>query len=174
MTSISRAQELIEYAFDMPVTTSLDETDHEIVALLKENARRTFGDIGSRVALSPTAVKRRVDRLEEAGVITGYTATVDETLMGRPLVVFTELRISGTSDVRELVSVTAKLPEVEAIHVTAGDPDFLVALRVKDMSRLMAVINNLRRTRRVSSTKSLVVIDSWYRPQGTRSEDAPH
>ena len=55
----------------------MDGIDRKIIALLRENARRSFQDIGEQVSLSAPAVKRRVDRLEESGVIKGYTATVD-------------------------------------------------------------------------------------------------
>ena len=61
---------------------NLDEIDQQIVALLRENARRSFQDIGSRVSLSAPAVKRRVDRLEEAGVIRGYSAVLDHVALG--------------------------------------------------------------------------------------------
>ncbi|MEA2177576.1 MAG: Lrp/AsnC family transcriptional regulator, leucine-responsive regulatory protein, partial [Solirubrobacteraceae bacterium] len=57
----------------------LDAVDHEILGLLSEDARRTLSDIGERVALSAPAVKRRIDRLERLGVITGYTAVLDHT-----------------------------------------------------------------------------------------------
>ena len=60
----------------------LDEVDQQIVALLRENARRSFQDIGSRVSLSAPAVKRRVDRLEQAGVIRGYSAVLDHVALG--------------------------------------------------------------------------------------------
>ncbi len=146
----------------------LDQTDREIIALLQENARRTFGDIASRVSLSAAAVKRRVDRLERTGAITGYTATIDEAVLGRPLVAFTELRITGTTEVHDVVEIAAKLPEVEAVHVTAGDPDFLVAMRVADTKRLMELLNELRNTKRVTGTKTLVAVDSWYRPPAVR------
>jgi DNA-binding Lrp family transcriptional regulator len=147
----------------MPGSVELDETDREIVHLLQENARRTFGDIATYVSLSPAAVKRRVDRLERTGAITGYTATVNEAVMGRPLVAFTELRITGSADVEELVGIAAKLPEVEAVHVTAGDPDFIIMMRIADTKRLMELLNVFRKTKRVSSTKTLVAIESWYR-----------
>ena len=60
----------------------MDEIDQQIVALLRENARRSFQDIGKRVSLSAPAVKRRVDRLEEAGVVRGYSAVLDHTALG--------------------------------------------------------------------------------------------
>ena len=60
----------------------MDEIDQQIVALLRSNARRSFQDIGGRVALSAPAVKRRVDRLQSAGVIKAYAAVVDPAAMG--------------------------------------------------------------------------------------------
>jgi DNA-binding Lrp family transcriptional regulator len=60
----------------------MDDIDRRIVALLRENARRSFKDIGEDVNLSAPAVKRRVDRLEDDGVIRGYTAIVDPAAFG--------------------------------------------------------------------------------------------
>ena len=77
----------------------LDAVDHAIVDLLTEDARRTLSDIGERVALSPPAIKRRIDRLEGLGVIAGYTAVVDHAQLGRPLQAFCELRFAGTTSV---------------------------------------------------------------------------
>src|ERR1044072_4057895 len=62
----------------------MDGIDRRIVALLRENARRSFQDIGARVALSAPAVKRRVDRLEADGVIRAYAAVVEPSAMGWP------------------------------------------------------------------------------------------
>ena len=60
----------------------MDQIDRRIVALLQENARRSFQDIGGKVSLSAPAVKRRVDRLEEDGVVTGYSAAIDPETFG--------------------------------------------------------------------------------------------
>ena len=72
-----------------------DETDQQIVALLRENARRSFQDIGARVSLSAPAVKRRVDRLEADGVIRGYAATIEPTAFGWHSHAFVELFCEG-------------------------------------------------------------------------------
>ena len=61
---------------------AVDATDRKIVALLRQNARRSFQDIGGKVGLSAPAVKRRVDRLQSEGVIRGYTAVVDPHAYG--------------------------------------------------------------------------------------------
>jgi DNA-binding Lrp family transcriptional regulator len=139
----------------------LDGTDREIVALLREDARRTLSDIGKRVSLSAPAVKRRIDRLEQLGVIVGYTAVVDEAKVGRPLEAFTELRFRGDTKVADIAGVARGLPEVQAVFTVAGDPDALVWMRVKDVKDLTRVIDQLRRSGQVTGTKTLMVLDTW-------------
>lgn len=142
---------------------TLDRTDHEILALLEDNARRTMGDIAQRVALSTSAVKRRIDRMEEAGVIVGYTVVVDQAKVGRPIQAFTEVRFAGTADMGEIRTTAIRLPEVQAVFTTAGDPDALVWIQVRDVERLGQVIEQLRRSGRVTGTKTLIVLGSWTR-----------
>ncbi len=142
----------------------LDDTDHRILELLTANARRTMADIAGQVALSASAVARRVDRLERLGVITGYTVRVDHAKAGRPIEAFTEVRFAGTADLGEIRTSATRLPEVQAVFTTAGDPDALVWLRVPDVSRLGHVIEELRRSGRVTGTKTLIVLDTWTRP----------
>lgn len=136
----------------------LDETDRAILDLLAENARRTLGDIGQRVRLSAPAVKRRIDRLEAAGVILGYTTRVDHAKLGRPLEAFTELRFSGDARVDAIASIGQGIPEVEAVFTIAGDPDALVWIRVSDVHELKRVIDRLRSTGEVIGTKTLMVL----------------
>jgi DNA-binding Lrp family transcriptional regulator len=136
----------------------LDETDRAILDLLAENARRTLGDIGQRVRLSAPAVKRRIDRLEAAGVILGYTTRVDHAKLGRPLEAFTELRFSGDARVDAIASIGDGIPEVEAVFTIAGDPDALAWIRVSDVHELKRVIDRLRSTGEVIGTKTLMVL----------------
>ena len=73
----------------------MDATDRRIVALLRENARRSFSDIGKHVHLSAPAVKRRVDKLELEGVVLGYTAIVDPKAFGWTAEAFVDLYCEG-------------------------------------------------------------------------------
>jgi Lrp/AsnC family leucine-responsive transcriptional regulator len=141
-------------------TPELDATDLEIVQLLREDARRTLADVGERVSLSAPAVKRRVDRLERDGVIIGYTALVDHALLGRPLQAFTELRFAGNLPVDQIAGIAADIPEVQTLFTTAGDPDALAWIRVRDVDDLKRVIDLLRRSGRVTGTKTLMVLGS--------------
>ena len=142
----------------------LDEVDHQLLVLLTENSRRTLAELAAKVNLSPSAVKRRVDRLERSGVITGYTAVVDHAKAGRPIEAFTEVRFRGSEDLHQIQATAAELPDVQAVFTTAGDPDALVWLRVSDVARLGHVIELLRRSGRVTGTKTLIVLDTWTRP----------
>ncbi|WP_238534780.1 Lrp/AsnC family transcriptional regulator [Gordonia polyisoprenivorans] len=75
----------------------LDDVDLQLLALLSDDGRATFSDLSSRVNLSVAATKRRVDRLRAQNVITGFTATIDQAALGRPVEAFTEVRYVGTS-----------------------------------------------------------------------------
>lgn len=144
----------------MAPEADLDGTDREIIDALLKDGRRTLADIGKTVSLSAPAVKRRVDRLEDDGVITGYTARIDHAKLGRTIEAFTELRFAGKTKVADIAGVAADLPEVEAVHTIAGDPDALVHLRVRDVADLTRVIDLLRRSGRVTGTKTLIVLAS--------------
>jgi Lrp/AsnC family leucine-responsive transcriptional regulator len=154
---------------------NLDGTDHEILDLLTRDARRTIADIAEQVSMSAPAVKRRIDRLESLGVITGYTTVVDHTKLGTPLRAFVELRFVGNTKVADIAGVAKGLREVDAVFTIAGDPDALVSLRVRDVSHLVSVIDQLRRTGLVTGTKTLMVLDTWAgHPQQNEPERKPN
>ncbi len=141
----------------------LDATDHEIITLLCADARRPLADIAKRVHLSSPAVKRRLDRLERLQVIIGYTARVDHAKLGRPLEAFTELRFVGSTPVDQIARIAEDIPEVQAVFTTAGDPDALAWIRVKDVADLKRVVDDLRRSGRVTGTKTLMVLGTSAR-----------
>jgi len=96
-------------------------------------------------------------------VITGYTALVDHARLGRPLQAFTELRFAGNLPVDEIAGIADDIPEVQTIFTTAGDPDALAWIRVRDVDDLKRVIDLLRRSGRVTGTKTLMVLGTSTR-----------
>lgn len=142
----------------------LDDIDERIIALLRDDARRTITDIAGRVNLSSAPVKRRIDRLERLGVITGYTVSVDHAMIGPSIEAFTELRFAGNADIDEILGEVERIPEICEVFTMAGDPDALLRIRVSDVEHLKTVVNRLRRTGRVTGTKTLMVLDRWSRP----------
>src|SRR5215217_3195345 len=102
-------------------TREMDDVDRKIVALLRQNARRSFQDIGGKVALSAPAVKRRVDRLEADGVIRSYAAVVDPASMGWHTHAVVALYCEGRMSGGEVRAAVERHPEVEAAYTVAGE-----------------------------------------------------
>ncbi|CAM03345.1 DNA-binding Lrp family transcriptional regulator [Saccharopolyspora erythraea NRRL 2338] len=141
----------------------VDAVDHSILRLLREDGRRTFSEMAAEVGLSVAAVKRRVDRLRDVGVITGFTVQIDHSKLGWAVEAFTELRYLGTTGAGEIVQTASALPEVQAVFTIAGDPDALIWLRVRDVNHLQQAIERLRRSGKVTGTKTLMVLGTWMR-----------
>jgi Lrp/AsnC family transcriptional regulator, leucine-responsive regulatory protein len=141
----------------------LDSLDYAILDLLRENARRTVADIASRINLSAAPVKRRIERLERLGVIVGYTLLVDHGTLEGTVEAFTELQFLGNADFDDIVASTSEIPEVRELFTTAGDTDALARIRVNDIEHLKYVVNRLRRSKHITGTRTLIVLDSWKR-----------
>jgi Lrp/AsnC family leucine-responsive transcriptional regulator len=140
----------------------VDAIDREIVTLLRTNARMPVSEIARRVGLSGAPVSRRIERLETDGVIQGYVAIVNDGAMGE-LDAFTEIRLTGGTETREIEEIARRVPEVQQYYTIAGDPDGLVRFRVRNVDHLQRVVNAIRRTGIVAGTKTLIVMSAWDR-----------
>jgi Lrp/AsnC family leucine-responsive transcriptional regulator len=142
------------------VTT--DAIDRQILAILRRDGRAAVSDIARAVGLSSAPVSRRIERMERTGVIRGYTALIDDQQSGS-LEAFTEVRLAGGIETGELGEIVRDVPEVQEFFTIAGDPDALVRMRVDDVDHLQRVVNALRRTGKLTGTKTLIVMHTWNR-----------
>jgi Lrp/AsnC family leucine-responsive transcriptional regulator len=140
--------------------TGVDDVDRQIIDLLLENARATATDLAAAVSLSPTAVMRRLRRLENAGVITGYTVQVDWAKLGQGLEALIEVRFAGRTRPSTMDEITSALPEMLATLTLGGSFDVAMWVRVRDVAHLKQVIDTLRTNRNVSDTRSHIVLAS--------------
>ncbi len=138
--------------------TEIDEIDRRILELLTQDGRRSASEVGRSVGLSPAAASRRIDRLERLGVIVGYRAVLDHARLGREIEAFIELRFVGSSQVDDIESTVAGLSEIVEAFTTAGDPDALVRVRVSDLDQLKHIVDRIRRTGKITGTKTLIVL----------------
>ena len=163
------------YVLSVP-SRDLDAVDERILGLLVDDARRSASEIGRLVGLSPAAAKRRIDRLEQRGVIRGYTAILDHAKLGGDLEAFTELRFASGTQVDDIDRAVAGLPELVESFTLAGDPDAIVRLRVGDVEHLKGTIDRLRRGHRggakIIGTKTHIVLGSSTGPGGRARESA--
>ncbi len=140
----------------------MDDTDIKIVALLRENARRSFQDIGRHVHLTAPAVKRRVDRLERDGVILGYTAVVDPVAFGWHAAAFVDLYCEGRMPAAEIRRAVEGEPGVVAAHTVAGEASAHLHVLAQDTKDLEQVLERIRATDGVTRTVTEVVLSTLF------------
>ncbi|MEV5610600.1 Lrp/AsnC family transcriptional regulator [Streptomyces sp. NPDC052225] len=115
---------------------ALDPIDRDILRLLREDGRLTNVELARRVGLSPPPCLRRVRRLEEAGIITGYRASVDHEALGGGLevMVSVEVSMSDLKTLADLEETLAGYEEVVEFRRLFGRPDYLLRVLVADYS----------------------------------------
>jgi DNA-binding Lrp family transcriptional regulator len=140
----------------------MDEVDEKIVALLRQDARRSYLDIGRHVHLSAPAVKRRVDRLERAGVILGYTAIIDPRAFGWHAEAFVDLYCEGTITGEAIKRGVEREPGVVSAHTVAGEASALLHVQAQDTPRLEQVLERIRAVPGVTRTVTEVVLSTLF------------
>jgi DNA-binding Lrp family transcriptional regulator len=135
-----------------------DDLDSKIIAYLVENARASFGDIGSRVGLSAPAVKRRVDRLLATGVIRGFAAQIDDEALGATTEAFVELSCRSRTNPAHIREMITGLPGVVAAYTVTGDADALVHVKTTSTAELEAVVERIRAHQNAERTKTTIVL----------------
>jgi DNA-binding Lrp family transcriptional regulator len=132
----------------------IDETDQKLMHLLRENARMPVTELARRLHLARTTVQARLDRLEQTGIIAGYTlragAAAGPALRATVLVSI-EPR-SGPSVLTRLKS----LPGVEVVHTTSGRFDLLVQVSAATTTGLDNTLDEIGAARGVKSSESLI------------------
>jgi DNA-binding Lrp family transcriptional regulator len=140
----------------------MDAIDRTIVALLRENARRSFQDIGGRVSLSAPAVKRRVDRLEQAGVIRAYAALVDPAAMGWQTHAVVALFCEGRMAAAEVRAAVEGHLEIAAAYTVAGEASAILHVRAADTAHLEEALERIRDTPGIIRTQTQVVLSTLF------------
>lgn len=138
----------------------MDAIDGNILTLLQENARRSFSELGRAVGLSTNAVAARVRRMEDDGVILGYTVLTGAEALGPRggLEVFIDVRLDAGLDGESFTERVASLPQVlEAVHVT-GPYDYLLRAQVPDTGALDALLRRLKRECGAVQTQTRVAL----------------
>ena len=151
----------------------LDRIDLKILDVLQREGRISMTELAGRVGLSATPCSERVRRLEREGVITGYHARVDPRALGKPLLVFVEIKLSMKSaDVFDRVKKELLfVPEVMECHLVSGDFDYLIKARIGEMGEYRQLLGQiLLKLPAAIESRSFVVMEevkeSLYLPPG--------
>lgn len=144
----------------MQPSRPLDDVDRSILALLRDNAKLTFGEIGAEVGLSSTAVKRRVDRLQRDQVIVGYGARIDPRALGEGIEALIEVYCADRTAPADIGRSLVGLPQVISAFTVSGEADAVVRARVESIADLERFVERLRRDPNVVRTKTLLVLST--------------
>ena len=114
----------------------MDSIDRKILAIVQQDASLPVADIAARVNLSPTPCWRRLQKLEEAGVIERRVALVDPQALGLDVTVFVEIESPDHSKhwLDGFAAVVSEMPEVMEVYRMAGDVDYLLKITVPNMA----------------------------------------
>ena len=114
---------------------SLDAYDRKILDILSKEGRISVTDLAPRVGLSKTPCMARMKKLQDNGIIIGYTAQIDQTKIGRNHVAFAEIKLHDTKEkaLNDFNEAVRKIPEIEQCHMIAGSFDYLLKVRTKDI-----------------------------------------
>jgi Lrp/AsnC family transcriptional regulator, leucine-responsive regulatory protein len=143
--------------------SGLDAVDKKIVDLLAKDGRRPHDDIGKAVNLSRPAVHARIKRLQEAGVIRGYSALVDWRALGRGLTTLIWVRTGGVpclDAANQMLRLSGDVAVIEECHRVAGEWCLVLKVRAASTDRLQVFIDQLREVPGVQATMSTIVLST--------------
>ena len=138
----------------------LDETDERILVELAEHARATFAEIGQKVNLSAPAVKRRVDRMLDSGVIKGFTTVVDRNAMGWKTEAYVQVFCQGRIAPDALREAWVDIPEVVSAATVTGTSDAILHVLARDVQHLEEALERIRASAEVERSESIVVLSN--------------
>jgi Lrp/AsnC family transcriptional regulator, regulator for asnA, asnC and gidA len=133
----------------------LDDVAKQIIEQLQEDGRRAYATIGKAVGLSEAAVRQRVQRLLDAGVMQ-IVAVTDPLQLGFPRQAMIGLRISG--DLEQVADRLAEFDAVDYVVITAGSFDLLCEVVCRDDDHLLEILKRLRAVEGVVSTEAFVYL----------------
>lgn len=151
---------------DTPPFPALDAVDSAMVQALRRDGRMSVNALAEVVGVSRANAYRRLDRLTDEGIITGFSARVDATKVGLPVTV---LMLIGATQHRwqDIQRSLADLPGLSYMAATTGEFDFLLLIRLPDVSDLRdVVLERLQTTPGVVSTRTVFVLDESGTPVG--------
>lgn len=120
----------------------LDKLDHAIIAELRRDARLSNADLARRVGLTAAPCLRRVQRMEQTGIIRGYHAEVDPKASGRgfEVIVSIDIAVNDGPTITDFETAAAALPEVVELRRMFGQPDYYLRVLVADHEEYEALV----------------------------------
>ena len=138
----------------------MDSTDLQLLALLRQDARATVATLANKLGVSRGTVSNRVKRLEDDGIITGYTVRLRPDSEPNQITAWMSIVIEG-NQTREVIAHLLGEPGVASLHDTNGRWDLLAALRASNLNELAAVLERVRLIKGIGNTETSIHLQTY-------------
>jgi Lrp/AsnC family leucine-responsive transcriptional regulator len=136
----------------------LDEIDVTIIDILQKNGRTRRNDLAQAVNLSIPSVSERMKKLEENGIITGYTAFVDPKKVGKDITAFINVTVDSSKHYTSFIDHARSTDEVLEIHSVTGSGTHLIKIRTENTSSLEKLLSKIQAWSGVVNTTTSIVL----------------
>ncbi len=136
----------------------MDIIDYKLLTCLKENSRENATNIGAKINLSTSAVIERIKKLENSGVIEGYTTIVNQRALGCEITAFISVSLEHPKYNDEFIRMVNESDSILECHYIAGDFDFILKIITQKGKMLEDVLNYIKGINGVSLTRTSVVL----------------
>jgi DNA-binding Lrp family transcriptional regulator len=133
----------------------MDTLDQQLIGLLRINARSTVATLAHKLGVSRGTVKNRITRLEDDGVITGYTVRLKPDTQPNEIKAWTSIAVEG-NQMRKVIAALLGEPGVAAVHDTNGRWDLLAEIRSSNLTELGQVLERLRLIKGIGATETSI------------------
>jgi Lrp/AsnC family transcriptional regulator, leucine-responsive regulatory protein len=140
----------------------IDETDARILDLLQRDGRESYAEVGSAIGMSGPSAHDRVKKLEARGVIKGYAAMVDPTLLGYGVLAYIFIKQVPGTIATDMTGDFVAIDEIEECHHLAGEADYLLKVRATDTRHLERLLHAIQQVPHVFTTETQVVFSSAF------------
>ena len=132
-----------------------DKTDDKIIGFLRDDARESFVEIGKKLKLSESAVRRRVKNLVDSGVIEKFTVEMGESNTTSAIVL---ISVDSATDTSKVSSKLTKLEAVKTVYEITGQYDISVIIRAGNIAEINICIDDLRKIQGVIDTNTVIIL----------------
>ena len=137
----------------------MNDTDRQILALLRENARASITEIANKVRVSRATVQKRIEALEAQGIITGYTIRIKPGVEHNRIRAWMSVAVEGTKAPSVLQQLRGE-PSVFTLHTTNGKWDILVEIRTDSLESFDKVLGRIRRIAGIAATETSILLST--------------
>ena len=138
----------------------MDDTDRQLIALLRKDARSNVATLAAKLGVSRGTVTNRLRKLEDEQVIVGYTVRLRPDAEPNQIRAWTWVLVEG-NQTRAVIASLLGEPAVQALHDTNGRWDLLAELRADSMAALSQVLERVRLTKGIANTETSILLDTY-------------